>query len=93
MRKIEQTNAFEKDFKRELAGQHGKKLDALLTVAVNLLADDKPMPAAYHDHPLSGEWKNHRDCHLRPDLVLIYLKPDAATLRLSRLGSHSELFG
>ena len=45
----------------------------------------------HHDHALSGDWKDHRDCHVKPDLVLIYQKPDAATLRLVRLGSHSEL--
>jgi mRNA interferase YafQ len=43
------------------------------------------------DHPLAGEWDDFRDCHVRPDLVLIYRKPDAETLELVRLGSHSEL--
>ena len=46
----------------------------------------------HHDHALSGEWKDCRDCHVKPDRpVLIYQKPDADTLRLVRLGSHSEL--
>ena len=45
----------------------------------------------HHDHALSGEWKDHRDCHVRPDLVLIYQKSGADTLRLVRLGSHAEL--
>ena len=54
---------------------------------------DRPMPAAYQDHPLSGNWNDHRDCHLKPDLVLIYRKPDKLTLQLVRLGSHNELFG
>jgi mRNA interferase YafQ len=40
---------------------------------------------------LTGDWKDHRDCHIRPDLVLIYRKPDADALELVRLGSHSEL--
>jgi len=40
---------------------------------------------------LTGNWKDHRDCHVKPDLVLIYQKPDADTLRLVRFGSHSEL--
>ena len=44
-----------------------------------------------YDHALSGEWSDHRDCHVKPDLILIYQKPDADTLRLVRLGSHSEL--
>ena len=45
----------------------------------------------YRDHPLTGQWEDHRDCHVRPDLVLIYRLPDADTLQLVRLGSHSEL--
>jgi mRNA interferase YafQ len=40
---------------------------------------------------LTGEWQDHRDCHIRPDLVLIYRKPDDEVLELVRLGSHSEL--
>lgn len=40
---------------------------------------------------LSGEWQDFRDCHLRPDLVLIYRKPDEKALELIRMGSHSEL--
>ena len=43
------------------------------------------------DYPLAGEWKDHRDCHIKPDLVLIYRLPDAENLELVRLGSHSEL--
>ena len=56
-----------------------------------MLAADTPLPATDRDHPLTGDWDDHRDCHLRPNLVLIYRKPDADTLQLVRLGSHSEL--
>jgi mRNA interferase YafQ len=58
---------------------------------VNLLAADTSLPRRHFDHPLSGEWNDHRDCHIRPDLVLIYRKPDDDSLELVRLGSHSEL--
>ena len=47
---------------------------------------------AYRDHPLTGDWKGFRDCHLRPDLVLIYSVSETE-LTLVRLGSHSDLFG
>lgn len=40
-----------------------------------------------------GDWAGYRECHLKPDLLLIYGKLGADTLRLARLGSHSELFG
>jgi mRNA interferase YafQ len=49
------------------------------------------LPRRYFDHPLGGEWSDHRDCHIRPDLILIYRKPDATSLELVRLCSHSEL--
>ena len=58
---------------------------------MNLLAADAMLPRRYFDHRLSGEWSDHRDCHIKPDLILIYRKPDDANLELVRLGSHSEL--
>lgn len=94
MRDIERASAFKRDFKRaKAAPRHGKNLDELLLAVLVLLLADKPLPAACHDHPLSGDWKGYRDCHIKPDLLLIYSKPNANTLRLVRLGSHSELFG
>jgi mRNA interferase YafQ len=66
-------------------------LDEDLRAVVTLLATDTPLPPRYHDHPLIGDWHDHRDCHVKPDLILIYRKPDATTLELVRLGSHSEL--
>ena len=93
MREIRRSTAFRRDYKRERAGRHGRQLDALLTEALSLLADDEALPPPYRDHALAGDWKGYRDCHLKPDLLLIYRKPDPATLDLARLGSHSELFG
>jgi len=60
---------------------------------VTLLVEDRPLPTSKHDHQLGGEWADHRECHLRPDLLPIYRKPNPETLQLIRLGSHSELFG
>jgi mRNA interferase YafQ len=91
MREIKYTTRFRRDYKREKSGRHGKKLDALLMEVVNSLAADAPLAPRNFDHPLSGEWKDHRDCHIRPDLVLLYRKPDDDSLELVRLGSHSEL--
>jgi mRNA interferase YafQ len=50
-----------------------------------------PLPHRNFDYPLSGEWYDHRDCYIRPDLVLLYRKPDDDSLELVRLGSRSEL--
>ena len=91
MREVKYTTRFRRDYKREKSGRLGKKLDALLMEVVNLLAADTPLPPRNVDHQLAGEWSDHRDCHIRPDLILIYRKPDAGSLELVRLGSHSEL--
>ena len=63
-----------------------------LSQALVALATDQPLGACYRDHDLSGDWAGYRECHVKPDLPLIYRKSDDA-LRLARLGSHSELFG
>jgi mRNA interferase YafQ len=91
MRIIKPTGRFDRDFQRELSGALGRKLPILLAETVSILSGDQPLPPRYRDHALSGEWKDFRDCHIRPDLILIYRKPDADTLELVRLGSHSEL--
>ena len=91
MRTIERTTKFKRDFKREEKGRHRATLDHDLTAVLQSLAFDISLDARYRDHALTGNWANHRDCHIRPDLVLIYEKPDDKTLRLARLGSHSEL--
>ena len=91
MRTIKYTRRFKRDYKREKAGRHGTTLDAVLMAVVDLLATDATLPHRNFDHPLSGVWSDFHDCHLKPDLILIYRKPDAATLELVRVGSHSEL--
>ena len=91
MRVIRYTSRFKRDYKREKSGRHGKAIDAALMEVVNLLAADKPLSHRNVDHALSGEWADHRDCHIKPDLILIYRKPDDDHLDLVRLGSHSEL--
>ena len=91
MRSVKYTSRFRRDYKREQSGRHGKRLDAELSETVTMLAKDETLPRRYFDHALGGEWSDHRDCHIRPDLILIYRKPDAVSLELVRLGSHSEL--
>jgi mRNA interferase YafQ len=91
MRTIERSTRFKKDFKRELRSGTASSFIDSLSLAIELLSTDTPLPARFRDHLLTGDWENHRDCHIRPDLVLIYRKPDDETLELLRLGSHSEL--
>ncbi len=91
MHRIELTNTFKRDYKRELKGKYRAALESDFANVVQALAKDEPLAERYRDHPLTGEWNDHRDCHIKPDLVLIYRKTDAERLQLVRLGSHSEL--
>ena len=91
MRTIERTSQFKRDYKRESKGRHRKTLEDDLRAVIASLAADEPLAERLCDHALSGEWIGCRDCHVKPDLVMIYEKPDTETLRLIRLGSHSEL--
>ena len=91
MRTIERTGQFKRDYKREVKGVHRQTLENDVAAIATLLAPDQPLAEKHRDHPLSGEWKDHRDCHIKPDLVLIYRKLEQDVLQLVRLGSHSEL--
>jgi mRNA interferase YafQ len=93
MRTIKRSGQFRADFKRAKANPHHTlNIDNFFVGVVSLLAADQPLPEQYRDHGLVGGWKGHRECHVKPDLLLIYSKPDDDVLRLVRLGSHSELF-
>lgn len=89
MRIIKQTTQFKKDLRRE--AKKYKDLSTLLMPVLEKLTKDIPLPLSLCDHALIGNKKNFRDCHLRPDLILLYQKPDEEILILVRLGSHSEL--
>ena len=91
MRRIERTSQFKRDYRREARSRHRISLDDSLRSILVALANDHLLEPRRHDHALSREWKDCRNCHVKPDLVLICQKPDADTLRLVRLGSHSEL--
>ena len=83
---------FKRDYRRVKAMTRYGDLDARLIAVLELLVSDRPLPSRSRDHALSGNWSGYRDCHLWPDLLLIYAKPSPDVLRLVRLGSHSELF-
>jgi mRNA interferase YafQ len=93
MRTIDRATSFKRDYRRETKGRHRATLDADLRAILIALLTDQPLEAKYRDHDLSGDWAGYRECHIKPDLLLIYRKSDEDSLRLARLGSHSELFG
>jgi mRNA interferase YafQ len=91
MRRIERTKTFKRDYQRVVATPKHRDLENLLSAVLTLLATDTPLPSKYVDHPLRGEWHDFRDCHIKPDLVMIYRKRGDDVMQLVRLGSHSEL--
>ncbi|MCY4515129.1 MAG: type II toxin-antitoxin system YafQ family toxin [Candidatus Tectomicrobia bacterium] len=66
-------------------------MDTILMPVLELLINDRPLDPRHRDHPLAGEWRDYRNCHLKPDLILIYRKSGEHALQFVRLGSHSEL--
>ena len=90
MLKIVRSNRFIKDLK--LALKRGYDLNELSKV-VNLLANRKTLPIKYKDHALSGDYLNFRECHIKPDWLLIYhIDDEELELFLLRIGTHSDLF-
>lgn len=86
---VKPTTRFEKDFAKRIART---PLDADFEDLLELLLTGEPLPPKYRDHPLKGVRGNVRDCHLRPDMVLLYSR-DETVLKLIRIGTHSDLFG
>jgi mRNA interferase YafQ len=67
-------------------------LSDLLRPVLKCLVRDVPLDIRLHDHALKGNRHGLRECHLKPDLLLMYAKPDDETLLLAGLGSHAYLF-
>lgn len=70
-RKSGQTKQFAKDWKR-LSGSGRYDMEELKRVMQLLIENSGPLPAQLRDHPLKGEWRDSRDCHIGGDWVLIY---------------------
>jgi len=79
MRRIERTNAFRRDFKREKRGRHRREVERELTFVISLLVENKPLPETNRNHALAGEWRDHQECHIKPE--------SAADLPEARCGS------
>jgi mRNA interferase YafQ len=89
MRTIQQNNQYKRDLKRSQGS--GRHPASELAEVLKLLADDTPLPEKYRDHALTQNWHGFRECHVKPDLLLVYRLSNAETLELHRFGSHSEL--
>ena len=88
---IELTGAFRKDLK--VAKKRGLDMNELYAV-VEMLRTDSPLPAHFHNHKLTSDYKDYWECHIEPDWLLIYEKDTAIRiLSLYRTGTHADLFG
>lgn len=86
-RAVSVTNQFNRDAKKQCMNLVTPQWIEVMNCLINGL----PVPARYANHPLKGEWVGCMDCHIKPDLVLIYEFIGDSDLLLHRLGSHSEL--
>ena len=96
MRKVQESNQFKRDLRRLGRGIYRNLLvrpDGELWQVVRMLANNITLPAKYKDHPLHGNLEGSRDCHIRPDLLLVYTYEGDELILLEMLGSHSEIFG
>ena len=84
------TKAFHKDWER-LSRSGRYDLNHLKEAMLLLIADDAPLGPEWLDHPLKGDWSDHRECHIGGDFLLIY-RLEADAIIFVRAGTHSELF-
>ena len=88
MYEIFRTSSFKKDYKK--LSNSDKEI---LKEVVTLLANGETLDKNYKDHSLIGNYLGCKECHLKPDLLLIYrINDDVLELALTRVGSHSKLF-
>ena len=88
---ITTTKRFDKDVERLIK----QKTDlAPLREAVRMLASGEKLPERYRDHQLKGKEKGFRECHIKDDWLLKYVKDkNTLVLVLTRTGTHRDLFG
>ena len=90
MYEVKFTTAYKKSYK--LMKKRGLDV-SLLDEVVDLLRQGKQLDEKYHDHGLTGDYVGFRECHVKPDWLLIYLiENDILTLTLVDTGTHSDLF-
>lgn len=88
MLKPEPTRRFKKDLKKF---EHNKPVKKEFDAVLGFLLKEEKLPEKYLDHALTGNYVGFRECHVKPDILLIYWFDDEYVY-LTRIGSHSELF-
>lgn len=88
MHEVITSKLYRKQYKKISVGDR-----ALINQAVKILANGETLEPRYKDHPLVGNYIGFRECHIKPDLLLVYeIRDDVLELYLAATGSHSELF-
>ena len=93
MRRVIEGRPYRRDLKRAGRGIYRDAVNDELPDVINALANDIPLPPKCKDHPLHNNLEGFRECHIKPDFLLLYSLEGDDVLRLERLGSHSDLFG
>ena len=85
---------FKKDLQRDkLSGFYTTKDFCVLEVAIDSLANCKSLARKYKDHRLKGAMTGFRECHVKPDWLLVYkIDIEDGILYLARLGTHNQIF-
>jgi mRNA interferase YafQ len=85
------STAFKKDYKKL---SNNQKVISEIDNVILLLSKGQQLSSKYREHILQGNWKGYHECHIFPDLLIIY-KHDTSedAIKLARLGNHSQLFG
>lgn len=86
---LKYTSQFKKDLKRY---KHNYEALDKLEYILGLLVKGEVIPDEYHPHMLHGNYKNHMECHVEKDTLLIWFDREAPVIKLVRFGSRSELF-
>ena len=87
MKSVQRTTKFKKDYKQYV---NNSKVSKRLEEALYYLVNDLSLPSDFKNHPLKGNYKGFYDCHLLPDVVLIY-KIENNSISLTRIGKHNKL--
>lgn len=89
MKRLKQSSRFKKDLKRI---QHNPKKIEKLEIVLELLKENGTVPPEYSPHLLVGQYKGYMECHIEGDFLLIWIDESEDVIKLTRLGSHSQLF-
>ena len=82
-----------KGFKKAIKKIRDKETLNKIAYVIDTLASGEPLAARYQDHALQGEWLGYRECHIKPDLLLVYkIDKNLLILTCVNLGSHSKAF-